>query len=159
MATKRQDFFMPNSGYWGTRALVKVMFLSCKWEWRVPQETPKGLCLITLSPFPFTLSHLSPNPNPCETAMLRVLASIGRANLREEAGGGNPSIRRCGDQVTSQCSSRPKGPPSLGCTRLGFAVEGLPESGDSSREFQTLWVQCGLISWHMLPSSLSPQTV
>ena len=125
------------------------------------EQTPKGLCLISLSPFPFTLSPPPPKPNPCETATLRALSSVGGTNLRKEAGGGNPSIRRRGDQVSSQCSSKPKGPPSFGCTRLGLSVEGGLGSGDCgfSQRGQTRQVQWGLISWLILSSSLSLRTV
>ena len=119
-ATRQQDFFLPESGFWGNyRSLGKIV-LGYKLEWNVPGESTKDLCLLTSSPLHFSQT----NPNPCKTATLRVLTSGGGATLRKEAGGGHLSTRRRGDQVTFQCPSSPHGPQFFGSTSLGIAVGG-----------------------------------
>ena len=156
---KAAAFLHAQLGYLGNQSLRKVVFLGCQGEWSVPEERPKGLCLVPSSPLPFTPRR---NPSPSKTAALRALSSIGGVTLRKEVGGGNPTTRRHGDQVTFQNSSSPEGGPFFGWTRLGLAFEGptwIWRLWFTCRGDQALQVQGGLICWHVLTSSLSFRTV
>ena len=55
MTTRWQHVFMPNSGYSGTRALGKVLFLHCLLEWNVPEQTPKAVSHSFFLPYPCLL--------------------------------------------------------------------------------------------------------
>ena len=84
----------------------------------VPTPTPRA----SVSPFLPLYPSSRVNPSPCKWAMVREPSSIDGITVRSEVGGGNPSTRRCGDQVTPQRTCNPEAPSSLGCTRPGFDV-------------------------------------
>ena len=52
---KRQHFFIPNSGPPATRTLRSAGLLGCELEWKVPEQTLKGLCLTTSKLLPCRL--------------------------------------------------------------------------------------------------------
>ena len=62
------------------------------------QNTDPGLCLTTCIPLPFNVGKI---PTPAK-ALCWELFSIHGVSVRKENGGGNPSTRGHGDQVTPQ---------------------------------------------------------
>lgn len=92
-----------------------------------------------------------------ESRMWRTHA-LGGVTLRKEAGGGNASTRRQGDLVTTQVSQL-TGSISLWVhwAWLSCATARVHHETVVSGEGQAL--QSELLSWHILPSSLSLETV
>lgn len=116
----------------------------------MPTATPRASVSPFLPPYPSSRA----NPKPCKCAVVRGLSSIGRIAVRSEAAGGNPSPRRCGDQVTPQRTCNLEAPSSFGCTRPGFDVRspawiwGLwsHEEGPGTMSLRQF------LSWHLMPS-------
>ena len=128
--------------------------LGYRWKQYVPTRVPRA----SVSPFlpPYPSSRV--NPNPCKCAAVRGLSSIGRITVSSEAGGGDPSPRRRGDQVTPQRTCNPEAPSSFGCTDLGLVV-GWPWGPWSCAEEPGTSGPRGFLCWHILPSSLSLRTL
>ena len=124
---------LPTLACSGTRALVKGLFVGCKFECSVPAQRPSGLCLLASLPVPF--QHKDPRscvswplcpspssrktyPNRCKTAVLRMLRLVGGA-----VGGGSRTLRIRGAGTVKSCYS-PGGPQVLGAPDMGFLLVG-----------------------------------
>ena len=46
MATRLQDFLMPNCGYPGNESFKRVFIQDCNLMWNVPEQTPKNLYVL-----------------------------------------------------------------------------------------------------------------
>ena len=112
---------MPDSGNLGNLSLAKVMFLGCKLECKVPEETNEGLCLFTSSPLPFTLPVKSQPLQKC-CAEGDVLGSW--SDSKEGGWKWKPHHQEMWRQGDFQSSFSPECPSFLGCHRLGVAGGG-----------------------------------
>ena len=144
MATRRQHFFTPSSGYLDSQS-PKPVFLGCQGELNIGEEMAWALCLVPSSHWPFTPRR---NPSPCKRARLRVLLSRGGTTnwRRLEAGTSHQDTWRLFQALPAQQVHQ-----SLGALDLEQLFKGLAESG--------LWSHLGQ-TWHHRSKGLfgsSPQ--
>lgn len=90
------------------------------------QNTDPGL----VSSLPPLALQCGKNPNPCKSAVLSVLFSIHGVTVRKETGGGNPSTRGHGDQVTPQSPGNLRVHHPLSALCLALLLKGPMWSGD-----------------------------
>ena len=90
------------------------------------QNTDPGL----VSSLPPLALQCGKNPNPCKSAVLSVLFSIHGVTVRKETGGGNPSTRGHGDQVTPQSLAALRVHYPSGALDLTLWSDAPPGSGD-----------------------------
>ena len=120
MTTRWQHVFMPNYGYWGTRALGKVLFLDCLLEWNVPEQTHPRLCPI---PSSFLTRVSWTHPSSCNITLWSVLSPVAWATLRKEAGGGTPPPGNRSPRGFSKLF-QPRGSTFSGFSRHSFTAGG-----------------------------------
>ena len=139
MATGRQHFFPPSSGYLGNQSLWAGPVLGCI-RWIHP-----GLCLLPSSPIAFIPLDKSPIGTPLCSG------SCPPQVERKEAGGGNSTPRTHG----AQRPHRPLG--ALGLALLPQRPLGLETVGSGRGEQEAR--SRGRSLGHSLPSARSPRTV
>lgn len=128
----------------GTRALAQVLLLDCRFQWNMPEETPKAH------------SVFLPYPNALDPSQFLQHHSVegavitGGAIPRKGAGGGTQGLP----------DALPAGPPRpLGAAGVVSAHEDPPGSGGCRPGQRAAGPQAhgaGLIGWHHLPPASAP---
>ena len=126
LAARRQHVLTPLRWLRGTRALARVLLLDCRFQWNMPEETPKARVPFRLPPLP-----LCPGPIPVPATPLCGGCCHHRRGDPEEG-----SWRR--HPGPSRRASR-RAATSLGCSRCSFSARGpawiwrLPAGAEGSR--------------------------
>ena len=125
--------------------LGTILLLGCKGGQNVPQYRPRAVSH-DFHPLTFQYGKI---PNPCKSTVL----SIHGVAVRKETGGGNPSTRGPGDQVTPQSPGIRRAHHPLSALCLALLSEDPPWS---HVEGPGTMGPRGFLSWQILSIPLGP---
>ena len=142
----------------GTRALGKVLFLDCPLKWNVPEEIPKACVQFLLPSLSLSPGHI---PIPA-TPLCGGYFNHRWGDPKEEIWRWELHHLETWSRGGFSKLLQPRGSTSFGCSRCSLTAGGCQDLVVVGRCIGELAYQvhgAGLISWHILPSSLSPKTV